>query len=70
MGLLIPDSSLPGSWCCPDRPRANYLPLFVKNLQDIKEQPNQTTLEAMAELEQGRGVRFNSVKDLIWDLGI
>ena len=36
MGLLIPDSSLPDSWRCPDRPRANYLPLFVKNLQELR----------------------------------
>ena len=32
--------------------------------------PNHATREAMAELEQGRGVRFDSVEELIQDLGI
>ena len=35
----------------------------------VKE-PNDATLEAIKELEQGRGVRFDSVEELFQDLGI
>ena len=32
--------------------------------------PNALTLEAMKELDEGRGMRFDSVEDLFEDLGI
>ncbi len=35
----------------------------------VKE-PNNATLEAIEELEHGGGIRFDSVEDLIRDLGI
>lgn len=36
----------------------------------LSEVPNALTLEAMKELDEGRGVRFDSVEDLFEDLGI
>lgn len=54
--------------------RTRKAPAESGNFTDLQfstvKEPNQATLEAIAELEQGRGVRFNSVKDLIRDLGI
>lgn len=32
--------------------------------------PNALTLEVMKELDEGRGMRFDSVEDLFEDLGI
>lgn len=32
--------------------------------------PNALTLEAMKELDEGRGVRFDNIEDLFEDLGI
>ena len=54
--------------------RTRKTPAESRNFTNLQfstvKEPNQATLEAIAELEQGRGVRFNSVKDLIRDLGI
>lgn len=54
--------------------RTRKAPAKSGNFTDLQfstvKEPNQATLGAIVELEQGRGVRFNSVKDLIRDLGI
>jgi antitoxin component of RelBE/YafQ-DinJ toxin-antitoxin module len=37
-------------------------------MENKKDNPNWETLAAMKELKDGKGIRFNSVKDLMADL--
>ncbi len=51
-------------------PAAQVIRQLMRKFISLQKIPNQTTVAAMQEADQGKGVRFESVDDLFKDLNI
>lgn len=52
------------------RPASQMIREFMWSVVDRNHEPNEETIAAMDELDNGGGVRFNNIEDLFRDLGI